>query len=63
MEQEVTYKGVDVAKAQLDVAVRPSGARWDVSRDEAGVRLASFFATDVASWSLSTVPSGTKILK
>ena len=38
MEQEATYIGVDVAKAQVDVAVRPSGARWDVSRDEAGVR-------------------------
>ena len=38
MEQEVTYVGVDVAKAQLDVAVRPTGDRWEVSRDEAGVR-------------------------
>ena len=38
MEQEATYIGVDVAKAHVDVAVRPSGARWDVSRDEAGVR-------------------------
>ena len=37
MEQEVTYVGVDVAKAQLDVAVRPSGARWTVSHDEAGI--------------------------
>ena len=38
MEQEATYVGVDVAKAQLDVAVRPSGARWTVSHDEAGIR-------------------------
>ena len=38
MEQEANYVGVDVSKAQLDVAVRPSGARWDVSRDEAGIR-------------------------
>ncbi len=38
MEQEATYVGVDVAKAQLDVAVRPSGDKWDVSHDEAGVR-------------------------
>ena len=38
MEQEATYVGVDVAKAQLDVSVRPSGEKWDVSRDEAGVR-------------------------
>ena len=38
MEQKATYVGVDVAKARLDVAVRPSGDKWDVSRDEAGVR-------------------------
>ena len=38
MEQEATYVGVDVSKSQLDVAVRPSGARWDVCRDEAGIR-------------------------
>ena len=38
MEQEATYVGVDVSKAQLDVAVRPSGDRWHVSRDEAGIR-------------------------
>jgi transposase len=29
--------GVDVAKAVLDVAVRPSGATWQVPNDEAGV--------------------------
>ena len=38
MEQEATYVGIDVAKAQLDVAVRPSGDRWDAPHDEAGVR-------------------------
>ena len=38
MEQEATYVGIDVAKAQLDVAVRPSGDRWEVPHDEAGVR-------------------------
>ena len=38
MEQEATYVGVDVAKARLDVAVRPSGDGWHVSRDEAGIR-------------------------
>ena len=38
MEQEATYVGVDVAKARLDVAVRPSGVGWKVSRDEAGIR-------------------------
>ena len=38
MEQEATCVGVDVAKARLDVAVRPSGDGWHVSRDEAGIR-------------------------
>ena len=35
MEQEAIYVGVDVSKAQLDVAVRPTGDSWEVSRDEA----------------------------
>ena len=30
--------GIDVAKAELVVAVRPSGERWTVPNDEAGVR-------------------------
>ena len=38
MKPEATYVGVDVAKVQLDVAVRPSGAGWKVSHDEAGIR-------------------------
>ena len=38
MAQEATYVGIDVAKAQLDVAVRPSGDRWEAPHDEAGVR-------------------------
>ena len=37
LEPEATYVGVDVAKVQLDVAVRPSGARWTVSHDETGI--------------------------
>ena len=37
MEQESTYVGIDVAKAQVDVAVRPTGQRWVVSYDESGV--------------------------
>ena len=32
------FVGVDVAKAELVVAVRPSGARWTVANDEAGRR-------------------------
>ena len=38
MEQEAIYVGIDVAKNQLDVAVRPAGDRWEVPHDEAGVR-------------------------
>ena len=37
MEQKPTYVGIDVAKAQVDVAVRPTGQRWVVSFDETGV--------------------------
>ena len=28
---------IDVAKAKVDVAVRPTGERWEVPRDEAGI--------------------------
>ena len=38
MEQEATHIGIDVAKAQVDVAVRPTGDRWEVPTDEAGLR-------------------------
>ena len=38
MEQEAVYVGIDVAKAQVDVAVRPTDERWEVPRDEAGIR-------------------------
>ena len=38
MEQESTYVGIDVAKANVDVAVRPTDDRWESTRDEAGVR-------------------------
>jgi transposase len=31
------FVGIDVAKAQLDIAVRPSGERWAVSNDAEGV--------------------------
>ena len=37
MEQKQTYVGIDVAKAQVDVAVRPTGQRWVVSYDETWV--------------------------
>ncbi len=31
------FVGLDVAKATLDVALRPSGEPWSVANDEAGV--------------------------
>ena len=37
MEQEPTFVGIDVAKARVDVAVRPSGDIWSVDYDETGV--------------------------
>ena len=38
MEQEATYVGIDVAKAQVDVAVRPTDDSWGVPHDQKGVR-------------------------
>ena len=37
MEREPRYIGIDVSKAQVDVAVRPTGQRWVVAYDETGV--------------------------
>ena len=37
MSQEPIYVGIDVAKDQFDVAVRPSGDTWSMSYDEVGV--------------------------
>jgi transposase len=31
------FVGIDVAKAQLDIALRPSGERWTVPNDANGV--------------------------
>jgi transposase len=35
--QSATYIGIDVAKAQLDVAVRPSGKQWASATDAASL--------------------------
>lgn len=35
---EERFVGIDVSKAMLEVAVRPSGERWSVANEEAGVR-------------------------
>lgn len=37
-ETERRWVGIDVAKATLDVAVRPTDERWAVANDEAGIR-------------------------
>ena len=39
MEREATYVGIDVAKAKVDVAVRPTGrqmGRFPMTRQEPG---------------------------
>ena len=37
MEQHDIYVGIDVAKARVDVAIRPGGDRCEVSNDPAGI--------------------------
>ena len=37
MEQEPKFVGIDVSKAQVDIAVRPSGQTWVVSYDDSGI--------------------------
>jgi transposase len=37
MTAPACFVGIDVAKATLDVAVRPSGERWSTPNDEAGI--------------------------
>ena len=37
MGGEPRFVGIDISKAQVDVAVRPTGQRWVVSYDETGV--------------------------
>jgi transposase len=37
MPAPACFVGIDVAKATLDIAVRPSGERWSTPNDEAGI--------------------------
>lgn len=37
MDAPAVFVGIDVAKAQLEVALRPRGDRWTVAHDEAGI--------------------------
>ena len=34
---DLSYVGIDIAKAKLDIAVRPSGHQWVSAHDEAGI--------------------------
>ena len=38
MEQAPRFVGIDVAKAKVDVAVRPTDDKWEVPNDNAGIR-------------------------
>lgn len=38
MEPEATYVGIDIAKAQLDVAVRPTNDRWALPHHATGIQ-------------------------
>jgi transposase len=37
MSEPQTFVGIDVAKAQLDIAVRPTGERWTIPNDDASI--------------------------
>ena len=37
MSESQVFVGIDVAKAQLDIALRPSGDRWAVPNDDAHI--------------------------
>ena len=37
MNASAKYVGIDVSKEQLDIAVRPTGERWEVENDEEGI--------------------------
>ena len=38
MTQEAICVGIDVAKAGMEVSIRPTDDIWEVSNDEAGIR-------------------------
>lgn len=37
MDQEAIYVGIDVAKTQVDVAIRPTEDRWEIPHDQKGI--------------------------
>jgi transposase len=34
---DLSYVGIDIAKAKLDIAIRPSGQQWVSAHDEEGI--------------------------
>ena len=38
MKPEKIYAGIDVAKARVDVAIRPGGEPWRADYDDRGIR-------------------------
>jgi transposase len=55
--------GIDVAKAELVVAARPSGERWTVANDEAGVRtLAARLAGEAPELTVLEATGGHELL-
>ena len=37
MRQQGSFVGIDVAKATMEIAVRPSGERWEVAQEEGAI--------------------------
>jgi transposase len=37
MAETLIFVGIDVAKAQLDIALRPTGERWSIANDDASI--------------------------
>ena len=50
MAGEARFVGIDVSKAQVDVAVRPTGKRWTLPYDEAGIEGLISQIVDLESW-------------
>ena len=53
MTEAGTYVGIDVAKANIDIAVRPTGRVWQASYDAAGIDAAGIEELALRSWSPS----------
>ena len=49
-KEEPRFVGIDVSKAQVDVAVRPTGQRWVVSYDETGIKELVSQMVDLEIW-------------